>query len=135
MGIFDSVKMIGGFGLGATAKGAEMTKAVVGFTGHGTADGLRRAADGVDWVTSKAEEQCDNVNSWALGKLAQMVENAKKERGIAEDATAIEAGNHKVEVEEVVAEVKEKATEVANKAANAMEDMKKRMSAAITAAA
>lgn len=62
--------------LAGTSKGAGIAKSIVGTTGHGTANGLRYAADGVDWITDKAEAGCDIVADWAMAKVIDMANEA-----------------------------------------------------------
>jgi len=70
-GIYTNIK---GVSLIGTSKAAGATKTVVGFAGHRSANGLRHAADGIDWLTNKVENGCDAVDNWALAKMAEMLE-------------------------------------------------------------
>lgn len=68
------VNNVKGVSLIGTSKTAGATKVLVGFTGHNTANGIRKIADGIDWATDKVEAGCDIVDNWALAKMAEMLE-------------------------------------------------------------
>lgn len=76
--------------LAGTSKGAGIAKSIVGTTGHGTANGLRYAADGVDWITDKAEAGCDIVADWAMAKVIDMANEAMQFEKFKQQCEAID---------------------------------------------
>lgn len=76
--------------LAGTSRGAGIAKNIVGTTGHGTANGLRYAANGVDWITDKAEAGCDIVADWAMAKVIDMANEAMQFEKFKQQCEAID---------------------------------------------
>lgn len=90
MGMFDIIRDAKAFSIAGIGEGAKYTGMAIGFTGHNTADGIRKVADGIDWATDKAVVGCDNVHGWAQGKIVAMAQEIMEAK-VSENASVGQA--------------------------------------------